>query len=71
LAAPIAMQLEAHLLRMQVDDSGQPWFNANDLCAALEFGNSRQAVETHVHADDVHRMDASVGVVFHHPTAMD
>ena len=46
-------QFESHALRVQIDDAGQPWFNANDVCAALELANPSDAVSKHVDADDL------------------
>ena len=40
------------------NEAGQPWFNASDVCAALELGNARQAIDTHVDSDDVQKLDA-------------
>lgn len=53
----IPFQFETHALRVQVDDASQPWFNANDVCEALQPGNARQALESHVDADDVQKLD--------------
>lgn len=53
----LPFQFESHAVRVNVDDAGQPWFNANDVCAVLEFGNPRQAVESHVDDDDVQKLD--------------
>ena len=53
----IPFQFETHALRVQVDDVSQPWFNANDVCEALQLGNARQALESHVDADDVQKFD--------------
>lgn len=53
----LPFEFEAHAVRVHVDDAGQPWFNANDVCAVLEFGNPRQAVESHVDDDDVQKLD--------------
>lgn len=39
MSAIIPFQFEAHAVRVQVDDLGLPWFNANDVCDALEMGN--------------------------------
>ena len=50
-----------HDLRMQLDDAGQRWFNANDVCAALELGNPRQALESHVDPEHVQKMNALDG----------
>ena len=55
----IPFQFETHALRVQVDDSSQPWFNANDVCEALQLGNARQALESHVDADDVQKLDTT------------
>lgn len=44
-------------IRAQVDKVGVPWFNANDVCDALQIGNARQALDTHVDSDDVQKMD--------------
>lgn len=53
----IPFQFETHALRVQVDDASRPWFNANDVCEALQLGNARQALESHVDADDVQKLD--------------
>jgi prophage antirepressor-like protein len=58
MSAIIPFQFEAHAVRVQVDGAGQPWFNATDVCCILEFGNPRQALESHVDADDVQKLDA-------------
>ena len=57
MSAIIPFQFETHALRVQVDDASQPWFNANDVCEALQLGNARQALESHVDADDVQKLD--------------
>ena len=57
MSAMISFEFEAHALRVQVDDASQPWFNANDVCEALQLGNARQALESHVDADDVQKLD--------------
>lgn len=53
----IPFQFETHALRVQVDDASQPWFNANDVCAALELANPRDALAKHVDSDDVAKRD--------------
>ena len=53
----IPFQFETHALRVQVDDASQPWFNANDVCEALQLGNARQALESHVDADDLQKLE--------------
>lgn len=50
-------QFEAHAVRVQMDTVGQPWFNANDVCGVLEMGNARQALDSHVDAEDVTKLD--------------
>lgn len=55
--AIIPFQFEAHAVRVQVGNDGQPWFNAGDVCSVLEFGNARQAIESHVDSDDVQKLD--------------
>ena len=53
----IPFQFEAHAVRVQVDDVGQPWFNASDVCEALELGNPSQAIKSHVDADDLQKLE--------------
>jgi len=57
MANIIPFEFETQALRVNLDDAGQPWFNANDLCAVLDFGNPRQALESHVDGDDVQKLD--------------
>jgi len=57
MSAIIPFQFESHAVRVQLDAAGEPWFNANDVSAALELGNARQALETHVYPDDVQKLD--------------
>jgi prophage antirepressor-like protein len=44
-------------VRLQVDAKGEILFRAEDLCQALEMGNPRQAIDSHVDADDVQKLD--------------
>ena len=46
-----------HNLRIQQGETGEPWFHAADVCEALELGNPRQALDSHVEKDDVQKMD--------------
>ncbi len=57
MSAIIPFQFEAHAVRVQMDDHGLPWFNANDVCAILEFGNPYQAIKSHVDLDDLQKME--------------
>ncbi len=53
MSAIIPFQFDAHAVRVQIDDLGLPWFNANDVCSALEFANPHKAVADHIDADDL------------------
>ena len=53
----IPFQFGQSEVRVSVGDDGQPWFNANDVCEVLQFGNARQALESHVDAEDVQKLD--------------
>jgi prophage antirepressor-like protein len=53
----IPFQFENHSLRVQTDEQGSPWFNANDVCAALEHTNPRKAIADHVDPEDVTKRD--------------
>jgi prophage antirepressor-like protein len=44
-------------VRTVTDEHGEIWFVANDVCAALELGNPRQAIASHVDEVDVRSMD--------------
>ena len=57
MSAIIPFQFEAHAVRVQVDDQGQPWFNATDVCDALEMGNPSQAIKSHVDAEDLQKLE--------------
>ena len=46
-----------HEIRTVTDEHGEAWFVANDVCAALELGNARQALESHVDVEDVQKLD--------------
>jgi len=55
--ALIRFQFGNHAIRIQQDTDSQPWFNAQDVCSALDMGNARQALASHVHEDDVQKLD--------------
>ena len=44
-------------VRTQFDEKGEPWFCAKDVCDALGYGNSREALRKHVEKDDVTKCD--------------
>ena len=57
MSAIIPFQFEAHAVRVQVDDAGLPWFNATDVCDALELGNPSQAIKSHVETEDLQKLE--------------
>ena len=57
MSAIIPFHFEAHTVRVQVDEAGLPWFNASDICEALEMGNPSQALKSHVDADDLQKLE--------------
>ncbi len=44
-------------LRIIMDEQGNPWFNANDVCMQLEFGNPYQAIASHVDPEDLQKLE--------------
>ena len=44
-------------IRVERGENGEPWFNANDVCAATGHANARDALEKHVDEDDVAKRD--------------
>ena len=46
-------------IRAQVDAAGMPWFNANDVCAALELVNPHDALAKHVDEDDLAKREVT------------
>jgi prophage antirepressor-like protein len=44
-------------VEIRTDENGEIWFAADEVCAILEYGNPRQALETHVDRDDVQKLD--------------
>lgn len=57
MSSIIPFQFEAHAVRVQVDELGQPWFNASDVCDALEMGNPSQAIKSHVDTEDLQKLE--------------
>ncbi|MCG9060200.1 hypothetical protein LH452_15055 [Laribacter hongkongensis] len=53
----VPFQFESHAVRVQVDGAGLPWFNAGDVCDALEMGNPSQAIKSHVDGDDLQKLE--------------
>lgn len=50
---PDIFRFEIHPVKFELDENGDPWFLANDVCEVLGFENSRRAISTHVTDDDV------------------
>jgi prophage antirepressor-like protein len=46
-------KFEGRDFRVVTDEQSQPWFNASDVCLALELTNPRKAVADHVDPDDL------------------
>lgn len=44
-------------IRVVTDEAGSPWFNANEICNVLGFGNPWQAISTHVDGDDLQKLE--------------
>ncbi|MGC9215952.1 BRO-N domain-containing protein [Acidithiobacillus sp.] len=57
----LPFQFEAYAVRVVTDDDGQVWFNANDVCLALEYLNPRKAIADHVDPEDVTKRDTLTG----------
>ncbi|WP_417251048.1 Bro-N domain-containing protein [Castellaniella sp.] len=57
MSAIIPFQFESQAVRLQIDRAGQPWFNASDVCGALEMGNPSQAIKSHVDTDDLQKLE--------------
>lgn len=49
---------EGRNVRVFVDDAGEPWFVASDVCACLGYANPRDAIAKHVAWGDVAKRDA-------------
>jgi prophage antirepressor-like protein len=64
----VPFQFDGAAVRVQVSAAGDPWFNAADVCAALGFGNHRQAIDSHVDSDDVQKLDATDSLGRSQPT---
>lgn len=54
----IPFNFEGESVRISLDDAGEPWFNAKDICVILGYSNPRKAVADHVDPDDVTKRDA-------------
>lgn len=50
---------EEHQIHVIVDEKGDPWFSASEVCSALGYANPRDALTEHVYEDDVATRDTS------------
>ena len=53
----IPFSFEDREFRVVTDDRGVAWFNATDVCDALEMGNPSQAIKSHVDAEDLQKLE--------------
>lgn len=58
---PTVFQFDGAVVRTFSDAIGEPWFNANDVCAVLGYKNPRMSVERHCRTPGVTKRD--IGVV--------
>lgn len=54
----IPFNFDGQSVRVSLDATGEPWFNAKDVCGILGYSNPRKAVADHVDPDDVTKRDA-------------
>ena len=54
---PSIFEFESQSIRVVTDETGIPWFSANDVCAILGYSNSRKALSDHVDGEDVTKRD--------------
>ena len=54
----IPFNYEGESVRVSLDEMGEPWFNAKDVCGILGYSNPRKALADHVDPDDVTKRDA-------------
>lgn len=55
--APVVFQFQSTSIRTFADDSGEPWFCANDVCEVLGYVNPRDAVSKHCRENGVAKRD--------------
>lgn len=66
----LPFQFDHHAIRVQIDERGEPWFVAADVCAALEHSNVTQALkrldddeQALISSEGIHRGSDQVNVV--------
>ena len=53
----IPFNFESHSIRVCLDETNAPWFNAKDICGVLGYSNARKSVADHVDPEDVTKRD--------------
>ena len=56
--SPIPFNFDGLTVRVATDDRGAAWFNAADVCEALDYVNPWDAVAKHVDTDDLAKREA-------------
>lgn len=54
---PTIFEFESQSVRVVADETGAPWFSANNVCAILGYSNPRKALSDHVDDEDVTKRD--------------
>lgn len=57
-----SFDFDGHPIRVVTDDSGEPWFAANEVCECLGFANPHDAVARHVDSDDLGKREVTDGL---------
>jgi len=47
----------SHIIRVEIDEDGNPWFMAKDVCVILGYSNDRDAISRHCQAKGVVKRD--------------
>ncbi|NKD76589.1 hypothetical protein HEQ60_02230 [Haematospirillum sp. H1815] len=53
----VPFSFEGHSVRTIIDENGASWFNASDVCDALEMGNPSQAIKSHIDVEDLQKLE--------------
>ena len=57
---PTVFQFDSAVVRTFADDKGEPWFNANDVCAVLGYRNPWDAITKHCRTPGVAKREVGV-----------
>jgi prophage antirepressor-like protein len=55
--APVSFAFNSLAIRIITDETGEPWFLANDVCAVLGYANPRDAIAKHCRQGGVSKRD--------------